>query len=181
MQGEPAMCENNRRIPWETQYCVINICYHNRGQVEENTQNSPVSPNLTKSIPNKKSARQDQSYQITCRDNMWHVVPSYSKRCLSHQALTYSWQYKTIFMADSQSISLTAKPPIYLCFQIIWQLWLPFNGQWLFSHFTFCFLLLFFVKSPHIFINPLREDSQGCDWIILNQTTFSCWNSLGTI
>lgn len=56
-RGEPAMCENNRRIPWETQYCVINICYHNRGQVEENTQNSPVSPNLTKSIPNKKKCQ----------------------------------------------------------------------------------------------------------------------------
>lgn len=38
VQGEPARCENNRRIHRETHHCVISICYHNRGQAEENTQ-----------------------------------------------------------------------------------------------------------------------------------------------
>lgn len=140
---------------WETQYCVIKICYHNRGQAEENTQKSPDSSNHTKSIligsgARKKRTRLDldhlQRQCVAC-----DTIILYSKTWLSHPALTSSWQYKTIFTADSQSISLAAKPPIYLCFQIIWQLWSAVNGQCHFSHFTFCFLFFFFFTLTHFF------------------------------
>lgn len=122
MQGEPAMCENNRQVHWETQHCVINICYHNRGRVGENTQKSPVSPNPKRIPPPKwKKIQPDETSAIrSFAETLCAVqLPSYSKACRSHQAPTSSGQCKTIIMADSQSISPTAKPAIYLCFQII--------------------------------------------------------------
>lgn len=92
--------------------------------------------------------------------------PSYSKAYLSHQALTSSGQYKTIIMAESQSISPLAKPPIYLCFQIIRQLWLAVNGQWHFSHFTPPLSLFFPSLSLFCPSLTLQEEPQNCVWIM---------------
>lgn len=86
---------------------------------------------------------------------------------------TSSGQYKTIIMADSQSICPTAKPAIYLCFQIIWQLWLAVNATGILVisllHFPFLSLLSLSI------INPAREL-----WLSHpTDKTVPCWNASG--
>lgn len=129
------MCGCSRQTHWETQHCVINICYHNRGQSRrDHVEKAQLSPDPTEhcSLPGLETKVWTSTLVLDQLPSRFVTYVSYDNGIITKKSSTLKCtpkymsispteliggQYRTVIIGRIVSLGY-GQPPIYLCFLI---------------------------------------------------------------